>query len=75
MPLYNIIYQLYNLLPLSYSLTSFIESISSCKSSLSNYNILIIRSIILSPSSLSLSLKILFIFKSFIRGTVLLNLI
>ena len=56
--------------PLSHDLTSSIMLISSYKSYLGNWYMVITRSVILSPSPLALSLKILPISRLSIRGTV-----
>jgi len=59
--------------PSSYNLTSSIVLTSSCssrRSRFSNWYTSITRSVILFPPSLSLTLKILLTFRSFIRGVV-----
>ena len=56
--------------PLSYDLTGSIVLTSSCKSCLSNWYTYITRTVTLSPPSLALSLKILPISRSSIRGAV-----
>ena len=64
--------------PLSHNLTSSIILTSSCssrRSCLSNWHTSITISIILSPPSLSLTLKILLTSRLFIRGTVSSSLI
>ena len=57
--------------PLSYGFTSSIEFITSWISSLSNRNANNIRSVILAPSSLALSLKVQSTLNSTIKGVLL----
>ena len=64
--------------PLSYNLTGSIVLTSSCssyRSCLSNWHICVTRSIILSPPSLTFSLRIFSISRLFTKGVVFFNLI